>query len=136
METQIYPAWCFVRTRNVITINNKKRGWIKIIQVPIFSFKELFPYISSQAEVIEDDRLEKIAQALGISPKAIDNFKEDALLFHIQHMHNQSTAYAYNFQCTYNPLDKVVELYERLLRVEREKVELLKKRLADSQAGG
>jgi len=30
----------------------------------------------------------------------------------------------------------VVELYERLLRVEREKVELLKKRLADSQAGG
>ena len=136
METQIYPAWCFVRTRNVITINNKKRGWIKIIQVPIFSFKELFPYISSQAEVIEDDRLEKIAQALGISPKAIDNFKEDALLFHIQHMHDHSTAYAYNFQCTYNPLDKVVELYERLLRVEREKVELLKKRLADSQAGG
>jgi len=88
-----------------------------------------------QAEVIEDDRLEKIAQALGISPEAINNFKEDALLFHIQHMHDHSTAYAYNFQCTYNPLDKVVELYERLLRVEREKVELLKKRLTDSQAG-
>jgi hypothetical protein len=62
-------------------------------------------------------------------------FSEEVLIFQIQNMHDNSTAYAYNFQCTYNPLDKVVELYERLLRVEREKVELLKKRLADSQGG-
>ena len=34
------------------------------------------------------------------------------------------TAYAYNFQCTYNPLDKIVELYERLLASEKEKVKL------------
>jgi transcriptional regulator with XRE-family HTH domain len=86
-----------------------------------------------QAEAIEDDRLQKIAQALGISAEAINNFNEGALLFHIQHMHDHSTAYAHNFQCSYNPLDKVVELYERLLQVEREKVELLKCRLADSQ---
>jgi len=89
-----------------------------------------------QAETIKEDRLEWIAGALGISAEAIHHFTDDMLIFHIQHMHNHSTAYAYNFQCTYNPLDKVVELYERLLRVEREKVELLKKRLADSQAGG
>ena len=89
-----------------------------------------------QAEAINEDRLEWIAGALGISAEAIHHFTDDMLVFHIQHMHDQATAYAYNFQCTYNPLDKVVELYERLLRVEREKVELLKKRLADSQAGG
>ncbi|MEO4931727.1 transcriptional regulator, partial [Bacteroides thetaiotaomicron] len=28
----------------------------------------------------------------------------------------------------FNPLDKIVELYERLLQSEREKIELLKKR--------
>jgi len=44
-------------------------------------------------------------------------------------MHDQATAYAYNFQCTYNPLDKVVELYERLLQIERDKVQLLKNKL-------
>lgn len=79
-----------------------------------------------QAETVKEDRLQWIAGALGISAEAIHHFTDDMLIFHIQHMHDHSTAYAYNFQCTYNPLDKVVELYERLLRVEQEKVELLK----------
>lgn len=29
--------------------------------------------------------------------------------------------------CTFNPLDKVVELYERLVQAEKEKVEYLEK---------
>ena len=77
------------------------------------------------SETIEDNLLQQIAQVLGVSAEAIRNFSEEVLIFHIQNMHDNATAYAYNFQCTYNPLDKVVELYERLLASEREKTELM-----------
>ena len=124
----LYTGHKIERVRTVIGISQAELGARLGISKQAVSKIE-------QAVAIEDDRLEKIAQALGISPEAINNFKEDALLFHIQHMHDHSTSYAYNFRCTYNPLDKVVELYERLLRVEREKVKLLKKRLTDNQVG-
>jgi len=77
-----------------------------------------------RSDIIDEDKLQKVADVLGVSPEAIRNFSEEALVFHIQNMHDQATAYAYNFQCNYNPLDKVVELYERLLESEREKARL------------
>lgn len=79
-----------------------------------------------QSEEVEDAMLEKIAGVLGVSAEAIKNFSEEVLIFHIQNMHDNASAYQYNYQCHYNPLDKVVELYERLLASEREKNELLK----------
>ncbi|MHA4895638.1 helix-turn-helix domain-containing protein [Pedobacter sp. PWIIR3] len=79
-----------------------------------------------QSEEVEDSTLEKIAGVLGVSAEAIKNFSEEVLIFHIQNMHDNASAYQYNYQCHYNPLDKVVELYERLLASEREKNELLK----------
>lgn len=66
--------------------------------------------------------------------EAIPHFTDEMIVFHIQQMLDHSTTYAYNFQCSYNPLDKAVEPYERLLQVEREKVELLTKRLGDRQS--
>lgn len=80
-----------------------------------------------QSEDVEDAMLERIAGVLGVSAEAIKNFSEEVLIFHIQNMHDNASAYQYNYQCHYNPLDKVVELYERLLASEREKIELLKK---------
>lgn len=79
-----------------------------------------------QSEEVEDAMLEKIADVLGVSAEAIKNFSEEVLIFHIQNMHDNASAYQYNYQCHYNPLDKVVELYERLLASEREKIEILK----------
>ncbi|RFZ89912.1 XRE family transcriptional regulator [Mucilaginibacter conchicola] len=86
-----------------------------------------------QSEKIEEEVLEKIATALGVSSEAISKFNEDVLVFHIQNMHDHSTAYQYNYQCTFNPIDRLVEvyeenkkLYEQLLASEREKVEILK----------
>lgn len=80
-----------------------------------------------QSEEVEDAMLEKIAGVLGVSAEAIKNFSEEVLILNIQNMHDNASAYQYNYQCHYNPLDKVVELYERLLQSEREKAELLKK---------
>jgi len=78
-----------------------------------------------RSDTVDEEMLRRVADVLGVSPEAIKNFSEEALVFHIQNMHDQATAYAYNFQCTYNPLDKVVELYERLLESEREKAKLI-----------
>ena len=80
-----------------------------------------------QSEGVEDAMLDKIAGVLGVSAEAIKNFSEEVLIFHIQNMHDNASAYQYNYQCQYNPLDKGVELYESLLASEREKIELLKK---------
>jgi len=78
-----------------------------------------------QSEEVEDSTLEKIAKVLGVSPEGIKNFNEESLINNINSSYDNSTFNVHN-HCTFNPLDKVVELYERLLASEREKVELLK----------
>lgn len=82
-----------------------------------------------QSEEVEGATLEKIASVLGVSVEAIKNFNEDSILSIISNTftsNDSSTINAINMQCSFNPLDKVVELYERLLASEREKMELLK----------
>jgi len=60
------------------------------------------------------------------------NFSEEAVLNNIQNNYEGSVINAgptVNHQCSFNPLDKVVELYERLVLAEKEKVEYLEKLL-------
>jgi len=90
------------------------------------------------SEIIEDDVLENVAKILGVTADAIKNFSEEAVInyFNTFYDHSFSNASATTFQpshCTFNPLDKMVELfeenkklYERLLESEKEKVTLLK----------
>ncbi|MES2064627.1 MAG: helix-turn-helix transcriptional regulator [Bacteroidota bacterium] len=87
-----------------------------------------------QSEEIEDDLLEKIAKILGVTPEGIKNFSEEAVFNIISNtFHNTSSdsstliASSLNYQPTFNTIEKIVDLYERLLASEREKVELLKK---------
>jgi transcriptional regulator with XRE-family HTH domain len=86
-----------------------------------------------QSAEVEDLALEKIAQALGVTAEAIRGFTEEAVFNIISNtFHNSSTdsstliASSMNYQPTFNTVEKIVELYERLLASEREKVELLK----------
>jgi len=83
-----------------------------------------------QSENVEDETLEKVAKILGVSPEAIKNFSEEAIFNNINTFHDNSSLNDYssllNYQCTFNPIDKIVELYERLLKSEQEKNELLK----------
>ena len=79
-----------------------------------------------QSPEVEDLALEKIATALGVTVEAIKNFSDEAALNYFNTFNDNSTGAFNNFNCTFNPIDKVVELYERLLASEREKVELLK----------
>lgn len=65
-----------------------------------------------QSEKIDDENLARIADALGFKTEAVRNFTEDNLVFFIENMHDYATAYEHNFQCTFNPMDKIFELYE------------------------
>ncbi len=85
-----------------------------------------------QSEEVDDLALEKISQALGVTSEGLKNFNEEAIFNIIgNNYHDNSSSVQY--QCTFNPIDKLVEvfeenkkLYEQLLASEREKVELLK----------
>ena len=76
-------------------------------------------------EEIEEGLLNQIASVLGISAEVIKDFDVEKAIYNIDNTFEQgATSIAQQF----NPLDKIVELYERLLQSEREKIELLKKR--------
>jgi len=88
-----------------------------------------------QSEVLEDDVLEKIAKILGVTTDAIKNFSEEAVVnyFNTFNQSVSSSNFGHNNTCTFNPLDKLMELveenkklYERLLQAEKDKNELLK----------
>lgn len=85
-----------------------------------------------QKEALDKDLLEKVAKALKVSPEAIKNYNEEATISIISNtfhdFKDNAIASAMNYHCSFNPLDKIVDLYERLLQAEREKVELLKGR--------
>jgi transcriptional regulator with XRE-family HTH domain len=82
------------------------------------------------SETIDDEKLKAIAEALGVSVEGIKNFSEEAVLNIIGNtINNHDNASSFNYSCTFNPLDKVVELYERLVLAEKEKIEYLEKLL-------
>ncbi|PRZ28257.1 helix-turn-helix domain-containing protein [Flavobacterium granuli] len=86
------------------------------------------------SENINEEKLLEVAKALGVTAEAIKNFSEEAMInyfntFNDTDFSNSQGAFGHNHQCTFNPLDKVVELYERLVQAEKEKVEYLEKLL-------
>lgn len=79
-----------------------------------------------QSENIDEERLESIAKALGVNTEVIKNFNDDAAISYFNTFNDNSTGAFQNYHCTFNPVEKIVELYERLLTSEREKIEILK----------
>ena len=83
-------------------------------------------------EEIEEGFLKRIAEVLGISEEVIKDFDVEKKIFNINH-HNYKDANISEGATTYaivqqiNPLEKIVELYERLLKSEQDKIEILKK---------
>jgi transcriptional regulator with XRE-family HTH domain len=73
-----------------------------------------------QSAEVEEDALIKIAAALGVTVEGLKHFTEDSVFNNINNFHDNS------IQNNFNPIEKVIELYERLLTSEREKIELLK----------
>lgn len=82
-------------------------------------------------EEIEEGLLNQIAGVLGISSEVIKDFDVERAIYNINSFKDATispgeTATVYASVLNINPIEKVVELYERLLQSEREKIELLK----------
>ncbi|GAA3728964.1 helix-turn-helix transcriptional regulator [Flavobacterium ginsengisoli] len=90
-------------------------------------------------ENIDDEKLNKIAQALGVSVETIKNFSDEAVFNIIGNtVTNHDNSALFQFHPTFNPIDKLIEsydenrkLYERLLESEKEKISYLEKLLKE-----
>jgi len=83
-----------------------------------------------QSESIENDRLTKIAEVLGVTKEGLENFNEDAV-FYLTTNFNENcnvTSQVINNNVenfVNNPVEKIIELYETLLQSERDKIQIL-----------
>jgi len=87
-----------------------------------------------QSEEVDTERLQQIADALEVSIEAIKNFNEEAVINHMNNIHNNHDS-SVNAVIYYqlSPIEKIVELYERLLDAERKKVLELEKKLQEKK---
>lgn len=84
--------------------------------------------LMENSETIEEEKLVEVAKALGVTPEAIKNFSEENVINYFNSFHNNvvTTGSIFATNCTFNPLDKLIEayeenkkLYERLLEAEK-----------------
>jgi transcriptional regulator with XRE-family HTH domain len=90
-----------------------------------------------QKETIEPDVLQQVADVLKVPVEAIKNFDEQSAINIISNtfsdFKDNAIASAMNYQCSFNPIDKIVELYERMLKLEKEKAEFLQRLLDEKK---
>ena len=80
-----------------------------------------------QQEEIEEEMLSQIANVLGVSSEVIRDFDVERAIYNINNIRDNTFEQgATSIAQQFNPIEKIIELYERLLQSEREKVDLLK----------
>jgi transcriptional regulator with XRE-family HTH domain len=81
-------------------------------------------------EEIEPALLEQVARVLKVSKEAIENFDEEKAVQIISNTFNDSSVLnGINYYPTFNAVDKVVELYERMLKDKTDIIEKLEQML-------
>lgn len=86
-----------------------------------------------QKEIIEDPLLKRISEVLKIPVEAFQNFNDEQAINIISNtfhdFKDNSIASAMNYNCTFNPIDKIVELYDEKIalyeRMLKEKDEMM-----------
>jgi len=89
-------------------------------------------YLEAKDEV-DGPLLDQVAKALKVTPEAIRGFSEESAMNIISNTfnsHDNSTLHAINYQPTFNPIDKIIELYERMLK---EKDAVIEKLLSEKK---
>src|ERR1035438_761088 len=85
-----------------------------------------------QTEKIEDERLKQIATALGVTEEGLKSFNEEKVLYNTNNFYENcgvtATYISANTETINNfPIEKTIELFEKLLEKERQKYEEVKK---------
>ena len=79
--------------------------------------------------VIKDDVLDRVAEALHISADAIRKCDSERAINVFSNNFNEQVIACNNY---FNPIDKIIDLYERRLKAEIEKNELLERLLKET----
>ncbi|MDV3626784.1 transcriptional regulator [Elizabethkingia anophelis] len=86
-----------------------------------------------QKESVEKDILEQVAKILKLPIEAIENFDEEqavnviANTYSFQDFKDNAVASGFSYQPSFNPIDKMVDLYERMLQQQKEMIEKLER---------
>jgi transcriptional regulator with XRE-family HTH domain len=86
-----------------------------------------------QTEKIEDEKLKTIATALGVTEDGLKSFNEEKVLYNTMNFYDNSSitnssVNANNIELLNTfPIEKTIEIFEKLLQKEREKFEEVKK---------
>jgi transcriptional regulator with XRE-family HTH domain len=85
------------------------------------------------SQELDFKRLDQIAKILGVTVEAIENFSEESVFNFFNNFYDNSSSQGNSFNqgmfATFNPLDKMVELYERLVLAEKELVNAEKEKV-------
>ncbi|MDR0865594.1 MAG: helix-turn-helix domain-containing protein [Candidatus Symbiothrix sp.] len=87
-------------------------------------------------EKIDDETLEKIAKELSVSAEAIKNFDEEKAINIVSNTFQDESfkgGVVTQYNPTFNPLDKVVELYDQIIKGKDEKIALLEQLLKEKR---
>lgn len=113
--------------RNISRLRELRGMKQEALAIAIGVSQQTISNIEASAKV-DEDKLELIAKELGVSAEAIKNFSEEMVFNFFSTYNDNSSGPITNNQCTFNPLDKLIEaheeiktLYERLLEAERKK---------------
>ncbi|MEP7376206.1 MAG: helix-turn-helix transcriptional regulator [Chitinophagaceae bacterium] len=85
-----------------------------------------------QTEKIEDDKIREVAQALGVTELGLKKFNEESALYYTYNFYensgvNAASIGAHNIETLNNfPIEKTIELFEKLLEKERQRFEKVK----------
>src|SRR5215204_3207896 len=76
-------------------------------------------------EMVDDELIDQVAKVLKVPPEAIKNFNEEAVITNISCNFHDFHDNASVFQ--FNPIEKIMELYERMLKDKDAMIERLEK---------
>ncbi|OXG08015.1 DNA-binding XRE family transcriptional regulator [Flavobacterium araucananum] len=132
MSTEIKPKHI---GRNISRIRELKNMKQEALAFAIGVSQQTISNIEG-SESVDDEKLKAIAEALGVPADVIRNFSEEAVFNIMGNTYDNGSSTINHNNCTFNPLDKLLEafdknekLYERLVQAEKEKVALLEKLL-------
>lgn len=90
----------------------------------------LFRFVKKRTWAEDEGLPEQVAKVLKVPAEAIKNFDEEVAVNMISNTFNDhAIGYVKSYTPAFNPIDKIVELYEAFVKSEMEKVETLQRLL-------
>jgi transcriptional regulator with XRE-family HTH domain len=84
-------------------------------------------------EEVDEALLQRIALVLKVPAEAIRNFDEETAMVNIQNNYDNSAHNMNGAQYNFNPIEKIMELYERMLKQQEVLVERLERLLQEKK---